>query len=270
MSAPIQHSCLYECSVMHHRLKPKEHHFNYPVFMFYLDLDELDSLSGNITGFSRNRFNLYSFRDADHLQLTTGGVKQNVLAYLARNGVNLPSDARIRLLTFPRMLGYVFNPVSFYFCFTPDEKPVCAVAEVGNTFREMKPFLVVPVEGQAGRFHLRAPKHFYVSPFSTLDTEFEFKLRLPAEQLEIHVDDWVGADRALLSTLSGHRAPLTSRQLAWFTLKYPFVTLKVITLIHWHAFLLWRKKIPFFRKAADTALQRDVLNPHVSISGKPL
>lgn len=268
MSTGWFQSCLYECTVMHHRLQPKEHFFRYPIFMFYLDLDELGQLSRSIFGFSHNRSNLYSFRDSDHLHMTAGDVKQNIVSFVSRNGISLPPDVRIRLLTFPRFLGYVFNPVSFYFCFDAADRPLCAVAEVGNTFKEMKPYFVPIVEGKAGEFYLRVPKHFYVSPFSTLDTEFEFKLRLPDGHLEIHVDDWSGGERVLLSALTGKCLPLTSGKLLWLTCKYPFITLKVIALIHWHALLLWWKKVPFHRKAADAAMQRDVLNPHTSIAGK--
>src|ERR1700679_1550881 len=103
--------------------------------MFFLDLDELDSVPRKTFLFSRNRRNFYAFRDADHLPSGGGSLKENVTAYLASNGIGLARDARIMLLTLPRVLGYIFNPVSFYFCFDAAGEPICAVAEVGNTFR---------------------------------------------------------------------------------------------------------------------------------------
>lgn len=266
MAPPVQansHSCLYDCVVMHHRLAPKENRFTYRLFFFCLDLDELPVLCRKITGFSHNKFNLYSFRDNDHLT-GEGGLKQKLAAYLSKEGVQFPEKGRVILLTLPRVLGYIFNPVSFYFCFDESGHPLCAVAQVGNTFGEMKPYLLAPPSAD-GVFRLRTPKHFYVSPFSALDLEFDFKLRLPGDHLEIHIDDWQGEKQVLLSSLTGSRVPLTTARLAWLTLKFPLVTLKVIFLIHWQALLLWLKRLPYHSKAANAHLQRDVLNPHHSI-----
>ena len=139
--------------------------------------------------------------------------------------------------------------------------------EVGNTFREMKPYLLRE-PGNGGTFRLITPKHFYVSPFSPLDLAFDFKLRVPGETLDIHIDDRAGERRVLLSALTGKRAPLTTARLLWFTVKYPLITLKVIFFIHWHAFRLWLKRLPIYRKAANPELQRDVLHPHASITAR--
>jgi hypothetical protein len=254
---------------MHHRLAPKEHYFNHTIFMFYLDLNEVDHVAKKIFFFSRNRRNLYEFRDADHMPQSAGPIRQSVLDYLSRNGIEFDPNGRIMLLTLPRTLGYIFNPVSFYFCFDTAGAPVCAVAEVGNTFREKKLFLLRGAELDAkGTFRKITTKLFYVSPFSSLDLSFDFKLKIPGDNLEIHIDDRDGADRVLLSTLAGKRAELTNARLAWFTVKYPLVTLKVIFLIHWHALLLYLKKIPFYRKAENPAMQSDVLNPHPTLTGR--
>ncbi len=257
-------SCLYECSVMHHRLSPKEHRFRYRIFMLALDLDEIDIIAARIPFLSRNRANLYEFRDRDHLTLPgfeRATIKENLVEYLAQNGIHFPSDGRITLVTLPRVFGYIFNPVSFYFCTDAAGAPLCAVVQVGNTFREMKPYLIREPAGEDG-FHLITPKHFYVSPFSPLDLAFDFKLRIPGEHLDIHIDDREDDRRILLSALTGTRAPLTAARLAWFTLKYPLITLKVIFLIHWHALLLWRARLPHYAKAARPEDQRGVFNPH--------
>ncbi|MDB6175843.1 MAG: hypothetical protein JWL59_5154 [Chthoniobacteraceae bacterium] len=262
-----RHSCLYECSVMHHRLSPRQHRFSYRLFYLCIDLDEIDGLDSRLIGFSRNRWNLYSFRDRDHLTLTGGTIKENLIVYLKQSGIDFPEGGRAVLITLPRVLGYIFNPISFYYCFNAQGEPFCAVAQVGNTFGEMKPYLL-PHRGEANLFHLVTPKHFYVSPFSGLEVKFDFRLRVPDEFLAIKIDDIEGSQRILLSTLTGRRVALTSARLAWFALKYPFLTLRVIFLIHWEAFLLWLKRIPFHSKAANAHLQQGVLNPHSSIAEK--
>jgi hypothetical protein len=143
---------------------------------------------------------------------------------------------------------------------------------VTNTFREMKPFFVPadPADAARGVFRLRVPKQFYVSPYSDVDVAFDFHLRLPGDQLAIRIDDYVGEERTLTSTLAGPRRALTTGRLAWFTLKYPLLTLRVISLIHWHALLLWAKRVPWFAKAARAADQRDLYRPHSSLKPAPV
>lgn len=258
-------SALYECEVMHHRLRPKEHRFAYRVFYLWLDLDELDALSAQLRFFKRNRWSLFSFYDADHILKGSAQAKENVLAVMREAGVDTSVISRVRLLTFPRVLGYIFNPVCFYYAFDAAGEPVCAVAEVTNTFHEQKPY-VMTCRDRDDRFRLVTPKHFYVSPFSGLELEFDFKLRLPAETLEVHVNDRDEAGHILLSTLKGQRRELDDASLLTCAVKYPLLTLKVIFLIHWHALLLWLKKLTVHRKAADPHLQTGVYRPHRSIA----
>lgn len=286
-------SSLYECTVMHHRFTPKEHSFNYRIFLFAFDLDELPELHRRLPLFSFNRPNLFSFREHDffpvaeplhHASAGSNGprpsahlapaapasLKQRLLTHLASRGIDL-TGGRIVLLTLPRVCGYLFNPVSFYFCYDAAGTCVASIAEVTNTFREMKPYFLGPdtaVANAPGTFHRRTPKHFYVSPFSDVDTTFDFTLRAPGERLSIQIDDYVGADRTLTSALAGPRRALTNSRLAWFTLKYPLITLRIIALIHWHAALLWLRRLPWFAKAARSTDQRDLYRPHASIAAK--
>ncbi|MFA6288331.1 MAG: DUF1365 domain-containing protein [Opitutaceae bacterium] len=287
-------SRLYECHVMHARFLPKPHRFVYRIFMLAVDLDELPALDRRLHLFSFNGPNLYSFREADFLptsesihnqtvpaqsnpigyssqppRLTApcSSLKARVLAYLAGRGVDPGPGGRIELVTLPRILGYLFNPVSFYFCYDRTGACVASIAEVTNTFHEMKPFFLGPQTRDASSvFHLRTPKNFYVSPYSDVDVDFDFNLRIPGEKLSVQIDDYVGADRTLTSTLAGPARPLTDAALAWFLFKYPLLTLRVIALIHWHALLLHLKKIPWFPKAARAADQRDLYRPHASLS----
>jgi len=285
---------------MHARFLPKPHRFVYRLFLLAIDLDELPALHRRHRLFSVNAPNLHSFREADYLPTAeplhnqtppaqcnalsyippastalvaslpaqSPSLKTRVLAALAARGIDPGPAARVELVTIPRILGYRFNPVSFYFCYDRAGACVATIAEVTNTFHEMKPYFLGPATRRtaAGPFHLRTPKHFYVSPFSTVDTAFDFQLHPPAARLAVQIDDYVGAERTLTSTLTGAVRPLTDARLAWFLLKYPFLSLRVITLIHWHAFLLWLKKIPSFAKAAQSTDQRDLYRPHASLS----
>lgn len=270
---------------MHARFAPKPHRFTYRIFLFALDLDELDALHRGLRLFSARGRNLYSFRDRDFLpthepvhragpaERPDGGgeppaLKARVVAHLAARGIDL-AGGRVLLVTLPRVLGYLFNPVSFYFCYDRTGTPVAALAEVTNTFREMKPYLLGPDTRRDGAFRLRVPKHFYVSPFSDVDVAFDFRLTPPGERLGIQIDDYIGPARTLTSTLTGPRAPLTDARLAWFTLKYPLITLKVIGLIHWHALRLWLKNVPWFPKAARAADQHGLYRPHASLTRHP-
>jgi hypothetical protein len=231
--------------------------------MFYVDLDEIDLLAKRLWMFSRNRFNFFSFRDAEHLQLPAGNsdktksTKEHITGYLRQNGVAI-DGGKIMLLTNMNILGYNFNPVSFYFCFDASGQPLCSVAEVSNTFREMKPYFMGAGDLVGDTFYQQTPKYFYVSPFIDHDTSFEFKLRIPEERLNIRIDDYGDGERFFLSTLTGKKKELTNGRLLWYSIRFPFLTLKVITLIHWHALRLWLKKIPFHKKADHKDLQRDV------------
>lgn len=262
-------SCLYECSVMHHRFAPKVHHFEHRIFMFYLDLDELDSLSQKILRFGYNRKDIYSFRDSDHEPAGKNPLKERIHEYLRKNGIELGPFCRVMLLTLPRVFGYIFNPISIFFCYDERGRPACSVVEVGNTFREKKLYLLGAGELSANNvFKKIVAKHFYVSPFSALDLKFDFRLKVPDQKLDIKIDDRDGDEKVLISTLTGERAALNNRNLLWFTIKYPLVTLKVIFLIHWHALMLWLKRAPFHRKGANARFQRDVLHPHSILSPK--
>lgn len=261
-------SSLYECEVVHQRLHPKRHGFRYRLFFMDIDLDELPELSERMKFFSRNAWNLYAFRDSDHLDLGRVDVKANITQHLREHGVEVPDDARIRLVTLPRVLGYLFNPVCFYFISDAQGAPLHAVAEVTNTFHEMKPYLIVKPDAQ-GVFDLVVPKHFYVSPFSTLDTSFHFRLSVPDERIRVHIDDLEGEQRTLVSWIHGDRRELTDARLMWYLVRFPMMTFGVIARIHWQAFRLWMKKLPFHRKAADPHLQRGLFRPHASIAPKP-
>lgn len=256
-------SYLYKATVMHNRLEPKQHRFHYNVFMFYIDLDEIDFLTEKLWMISRNKFNFFSFRDTEHLQLPIENpdkskkVKQHVTDYLEQNGITI-GKGKIMLLTNLNVLGYNFNPVSFYYCFDEQNQPLCVVTEITNTFREMKLFLLTKKDFIGDKFKLNTTKYFYVSPFIDHDVNFDFNLVIPSEKLNIRIDDYKNDNRFFISTLTGVRKPLNNSNLLLFSLRFPFITLKIITLIHWNALKLWLKKIPYHKKDAHQDLQRDI------------
>ena len=247
-------SCLYECSIMHRRLQPRQHEFVYRIFLFYLDLDEIPSLTRDVPILSTGEPNLYSLRNEDYFQFHSRGLRANLETFLQTQNI-AERPARIRLLTLPRLLGYTFNPISIFFCFDSDDRPLTSVVQVGNTFGELKPYLV-PLDESGDGFHIRVPKNYYVSPFSPLDLAFDFHFKNPGERLHIAIDEYQGDQKILLSTLTGGRAELTTWNLARLTLAFPLVTLKIIFLIHWEALRLWLKGIPFRTKESHAEQQK--------------
>lgn len=269
-SVPLR-SRLYACSVRHARYAPRLHAFAYRLYYLALDLDEAPSVSRQLRWLRINRPGLAAWREQDHFPREEAGagrpapappgarLKRRVLGWCAQRGFDAGPGARVLLVTLPRVFGYQFNPVSFYFCFAADGRPCAAVAEVTNTFREVKLYLIPPEPHRDGavRFARRVPKEFYVSPFSSLDVAFDFDLRVPDARLAIQIDDYEHGRRILHSSLVGHARPLTDPNLRSMLLRYPALPLQVMTLIHWHALRLWLKRVPFFRKADQPQRQRD-------------
>ncbi|MDP4778979.1 MAG: DUF1365 domain-containing protein [Akkermansiaceae bacterium] len=236
---------LYECNMSHTRVSPKKHTFSYKVFMFAIDLDHFPK----IPLLSKNRFNLFSIDNRDHINTDPQkSTRQNLTTFLAEDGIEIPTDARITLLTFPRILGYSFNPVSFYYIHSHNGSPLTAVAEVTNTYREMKLYPLGTPDTE-GKFNHTTPKNFYVSPFSDPNDTFHFRLHQPATDWTVHIDNLTTGKPTLLSSIRSQRKPLTTPRLAWFALKYPLLSLLIIFRIHLHALLLFLKKIPHFPKS---------------------
>lgn len=260
-------SGFYDCSVMHQRLAPKRHRLQHAVFMFYLDLDELPLLDRRLRLFSSGRPNLYAFHEKDHLDFGAGTLRENAVRCMQEAGLLPEGAAHVRLLTHPRMLGYVFNPISVFYFFDEAERPLGALAEVGNTFGEQKPFALA-FSPETERFEHRTRKDFYVSPFSDVEDDFAFRVAPPGEEITLQVDTFRGDEKQLVSSLKGRFLEPTNARLLALTARYPFVTLKVIALIHWHALLLWLKGAKFFWKESKPEHQVGVHRPHRSIRPK--
>lgn len=245
------HSCLYVGRVRHHRFRPRPHALAYRVFWMLLDLDEIDDLSARLRLFSRNRFNLYSFRDADYGDRSGSPLRPQIAAMLRDVGIDWDGGA-IRLLTMPRILGYAFNPFSAYFCHGADGELQATVYEVHNTFGEIHSY-VVPAEPGAPRLEQEAGKVFHVSPFMGLAMRYAFRVVPPGDGVSIAIDGHDEGGRLIAATMAGERVALDDATLLRLLASHPLLTLKVTAAIHWHALRLLVKRIPFWPHPAPPA-----------------
>ena len=231
---------LYFGTVAHQRLRPVRHELRYRVFSLLLDLDEIPALARRLRLFSHNRFNLFSFHDRDHGGRRAEPPRSYVEAQLARAGIALEGGP-IRLLCFPRVLGYVFNPLSIYFCHHRDGALRAVLYEVSNTFGEQHGYLI-PVDQADGEIVRQScAKAFYVSPFMAMEGRYEFRLAPPAERLAVYIRQSDREGPILHASIEGQRASMSDATLLRAFLRYPLMTVKVIAGIHWEALRLWRK-----------------------------
>jgi uncharacterized protein len=245
-------SGVYEGTVYHKRLRPRLHAFRYRVFSLLLDLDELPVLDRRLRLFSHNRWNLFSFMDRDHGIDRPASLCGWVHARLADVGIAIPGG-RISLLCYPRILGYVFNPLSVYYCRRADGGLAAVIYEVSNTFGGRHAYVLPHVEDGAGAVRQRCSKAFYVSPFNDVSGGYRFTLLPPADTVSIHIDQQDSGGELFRAGFSGRRAELSDRALLSLSLRYPLMTLKVIAAIHWEAFRLLIKGIPLRLDKHNTA-----------------
>ena len=242
-------SALYVGHLQHRRLEPVENRFRYGVYQLLLDLDELDELERRIPFFRHGRRALTSFHDRDHLDETNAPVRVKLEAWLRSRGAALGPSDRVLLLTNARVLGYVFNPVSHFFCLEADGSVRWIVAEVSNTFGDRYAYLLDDLRPVPGGYDAERAKAFHVSPFIFMDdVQYRWRVGLPGERLVIHMDERVGGRKFFDATLSLERRPLTAGTLARALVRYPHMTARTIFLIHWQALRLWLKGAPFFSR----------------------
>ena len=239
-------SCIYNGNVIHKRFKPKEHFFKYKVFSLFIDLSELNELNDELNFFSLNKFNLISFYEKDHGERDGSSLINWVKHNLNINNIST-ENIKIKLLCYPRILGYVFNPLSIFFIYDNNENLISILYEVKNTFGEQHTY-VFKVEGENKSIQNNCSKKFHVSPFIEMNCNYFFRILHPRENLSVKIDQHDHEGKILFASQDGKRSDLTSKNLMNSYLKHPLMTFKIIAAIHFEAFKLWTKGIKFIKK----------------------
>jgi len=241
------HAHIYRGMVAHQRLRPVGHAFSYRVFSLLLDIDRIDETAARVKLFSRNRFNLFSFHDRDH-----GGddIAARIRAILKENGFS--ATGKILLLAYPRMLGYVFNPLSVYYCHDDKGALEAIIYEVRNTFGAMHSYLIGCNSG-APVIEQQADKALHVSPFMEMEQTYHFRLTPPGEALRLAIRQTDRNGAIFNASFTGKRAAITDASLVAAFFSYPLMTVKVIAAIHFEAARLFMKGLGL-KKAPPAAM----------------
>lgn len=234
--------------VIHHRHGPRQHRFAYPIAFLRVPLADWERLRVPLLGV--DRAHLFSLQRRDHGPRDGQPLAPWIARQLADHGLDAVCDGTVVLQTFPRMFGYVFNPVSFWFCHDRDGALRAVLAEVNNTFGERHGYLVAHGNGApicAGQV-LRARKCFHVSPFFPVAGEYRFRFVQSEGRSRVHVDLWCDGERQLSTVIDGNLEPLAGPAMRRWATRFPLMSFGVMARIHVQALRLWRKGLPFFRK----------------------
>ena len=230
---------------MHARLKPVGHRFRYRVMSMVIDIDRLAEAGKLSRLFGVNRRGIYSFHESDHGHRDGSPVRPYIEAVLAENGVDL-TGGRVLLLCYPRLFGYVFNPLSIYYCYDRSGTLAALIYEVRNTFGELHSYIRPITQGEVSSAGIRQieDKTFYVSPFIPMAMRYHFRLTEPGDHVRIRILETDADGPLLAAAFSGKRRALTTSILVGMLVRLPFMTAKVIGGIHWEAMKLWLKGLP--------------------------
>ena len=239
-------SSIYNGTVIHKRFKPKIHYFKYKVFSLLIDLSELKDLSKKIKFFSYNKFNLVSFYEKDHGNRDGSSLVSWVKKNLEDNNIN-SENVKIKLLCYPRIFGYVFNPLSVFYIYDESEKLVCILYEVKNTFGEQHTY-IFKVDNDQKLYQHNCSKKFHVSPFIEMNCKYFFRLLKPGEKISVIIDQYQTDEKILYASQDGQRVDFNTKELIKSYFKHPLMTFKIILAIHFEAFKLWIKGIRFIKK----------------------
>ena len=241
----IKNSKIYTGKVIHKRFKPKEHYFKYNVFSLLIDLNELEEINKYIKFFSYNKFNIISFYDKDDGDRDGSSIKLWVKKNLRNIGI-MTEDISIKLLCYPRIFGYVFNPLSTYFIYNKHSELISIFYEVKNTFGEQHTYIFKAQDEKT--VQNKCKKKFYVSPFIEMDCEYHFKTLNPREQLSVVINQNDKDGKLLFASQDGISKDFNNKNLIFSYLTHPLMTFKIIGAIHYEAFKLWAKRIKLIAK----------------------
>ena len=238
-------SCIYNGEVSHKRFKPVRHFLKYKTFSLFIDLDEINLLDKSISIFSHNKFNIFSFHDNDHGNRDGGCLKDWVLMNIKK--FNIESKiTKIKILCYPRIFGYVFNPLSIFYCYE-DDKLKAIFYEVKNTFNEQHTY-IFPVDKSNKIIKQFCNKKFYVSPFMEMETAYNFRLVEPKETLSIFIKQSDQEGTLLSACQIGIKEKISTKKLFKNFIKHPMMTVKIIMAIHFEALRLWKKGVKLVKR----------------------
>jgi cyclopropane-fatty-acyl-phospholipid synthase len=232
-------------TIMHQRHRPLEHLFTFPYYFYVLDLDELDDINASVKIFSRNKWNIISIHDKDYLA-GRGSIKEKILHYLQEAGC-ADGIFRIELVTNARYFGYVFNPVSFYYCYRQDGSVPAVVAEVNNTYGDRHLYVLDNKSGKKfAPIKITHAKEFHVSPFNDLKGHYEFSFEEPKGAFRISITLVRDEGVILEAVLSAEASSLTSATLTKTIMRYPITSFVTIPRIFIQALkLFFLRKLKF-------------------------
>ena len=242
----IKNSYIYSGNVVHKRFKPKIHFFKYKVFSLLIDLSELELLDKNLKIFSYNKFNIVSFYDRDHGARDGSSIKEWVIDNLKKNNID-NENIQIKLLCYPRIFGYVFNPLSVFYIYDNNSNLISVLYEVKNTFGEQHTYIFKTDIDQNLIQHM-CKKKFHVSPFIEMDCIYFFRLLKPGKKISVIIDQNDKDGKILYASQDGVRSEISNANFVKSYLKHPLMTFKIILAIHFEAFKLWSKGIKFIKK----------------------
>ena len=242
----INNSSIYNGTVIHKRFKPKSHFFKYKVFSILLDISELQIMDKHLKIFSYNKFNIISFYDLDHGPRDGTSVKDWVIKNLKINKIDT-DDIKIKILCYPRIFGYVFNPLSVFFIYNKYSELISVLYEVKNTFDEQHTYIFKTKKDENLIQHM-CKKKFHVSPFIEMDCTYFFRILKPCNKISVIIDQHDKDGKILYASQDGTKIDLNNKNLIKAYLKHPFMTFKIILAIHFEAFKLWAKGIKFVKK----------------------
>ena len=241
----IKNSLIYNGKVIHKRFKPKEHYFKYNVFSLLIDLDELNMIQNKIKIFSYNNFNIISFFDIDHGPRDGTSIRQWILKNLKDLGI-YDNKIKIKLLCYPRIFGYVFNPLSVFFIYDKNSKLISIFYEVKNTFGEQHTYLFKASDDKTIKNN--CSKKFHVSPFIEMECNYYFRVLKPSDKMSVIIDQSDNNGKLLYASQDGVAKELNQKNLIISYICHPLMTFKIIAAIHFEAFKLWLKGIKFVKK----------------------